>query len=75
MLNTRATVYFDPKIHKALKIKAAETSVSLSELVNQAIKIVMLEDASDLQSITERKKEKLISYETFVKSLKKDGKI
>jgi len=71
----RATIYFDENLHKALKIKAAECESSLSELVNDAVKGLLLEDAEDLQAITERKNEKPMSNEKFVKKLKKSGKI
>jgi len=71
----RATVYLDPELHKALRLKAVETSQSLSKLVNDAIKESLVEDAEDIAAFEERAKEPLISYETMVKRLKKDGRI
>ena len=71
----RATVYLDPVLHKALKIKAIETSRSVSDLVNTAIKEALSEDAEDLSSFDERADEKLISYDEMVKRLRKDGRI
>ncbi|NIP38820.1 MAG: CopG family transcriptional regulator [Candidatus Dadabacteria bacterium] len=71
----RATVYFDPDIHKALKIKSLETSKSLSELVNRAVKELLAEDAEDIDDIEKRADDKLISYAEMVKRLKKDGRI
>lgn len=71
----RATVYFDEELHTALKLKSAETSVSLSELVNVAVKETLSEDLDDLNSFEERKKEKPISFESFVKELKRSGKL
>jgi hypothetical protein len=72
---TRATIYLDPELHKALRLKAVETSQSLSKLVNDAIKESLSEDAEDMAAFEERAKEPLISYETMIKRLKKDGRI
>jgi hypothetical protein len=71
----RATIYFDPSLHKALRLKAVETSRSVSELVNEAVREVLSEDAEDLLSFEERADESLISYEDMVKRLKKNGRI
>ena len=71
----RATVYLDPELHKALKLKAVETSQSLSKLVNDAIRESLAEDVEDMAAFDERAKEPLISYEAMVKRLKKDGRI
>lgn len=71
----RATVYFDPLIHKALKIKSLETSKSISELVNQAVKETLAEDADDITAFEERTHEPLISFSEMVKRLKNDGRI
>jgi hypothetical protein len=71
----RATVYFDPYLHKALRLKAVETSRSVSDLVNEAVREALSEDAEDLLAFEERADEALISYEEMVKRLKKDGRI
>ena len=71
----RATVYLDPELHKALRLKAVETSQSFSKLVNDAIKESLSEDAEDIAAFEERGKEPLISYEAMVKRLKNDGRI
>ncbi len=71
----RATVYLDPELHKALRLKAVETSQSLSKLVNDAIKESLAEDAEDIAAFEERAKEPLISYETMIKKRKKNGRI
>lgn len=71
----RATVYFDPIIHKALKLKSMETSKSISELVNKAVKEALAEDADDIAAVEERADEPLISFSEMVKRLKKDGRI
>ena len=71
----RATIYFDPSLHKALRLKAVETSRSVSELVNEAVREALSEDADDLLAFEERADEVLIGYEEMVKRLKKDGRI
>lgn len=71
----RATVYFDPNIHKALKLKSIETSKSISELVNEAVKSTLAEDAEDIIAFEDRADEPLISFSDMVKRLKKDGRI
>ena len=71
----RATVYLDPELHKALRLKAVETSRSISQLVNNAIREALSEDAEDLSAFEERAGEPFISYDEMVKRLKKDGRI
>jgi hypothetical protein len=71
----RVTVYFNPDLHKALRLKAVETSRSVSELVNQAVREALSVDAEDLAAFDERADEELISYDEMVKRLKKDGRI
>jgi hypothetical protein len=71
----RATIYLDPDLHKALRLKSAETSRSISELVNNAIKEALAEDAEDIAAFEERAREPLISYDEMVKRLKRDGRI
>jgi hypothetical protein len=71
----RATIYLDPAIHKALKLKAIETSRSMSDLVNEAVREALAEDAEDLAAFEEREKEPLLSYDEMLKRLKKDGRI
>jgi post-segregation antitoxin (ccd killing protein) len=71
----RATVYLDLELHKALRLKAVETSRSVSELVNNAVKEALAEDAEDIAAFEERVGEPLISYDVMVKRLKRDGRI
>ena len=71
----RATIYLDPYIHKALKLKAVETSQSVSELVNQAVKEALAEDAEDLAAFEQRANDTLLGYDAMVRRLKKDGRI
>lgn len=71
----RATIYFDPELHKALKIKSLETSRSITDIVNQAVRESLTEDAEDILAFEERKNEPLISYDQMLKKLRKDGRI
>jgi predicted transcriptional regulator len=71
----RATIYFDPELHKALKIKALETSRSITDLVNQAVRESLTEDAEDILAFEERKNDPVISYDQMLKKLRKDGRI
>jgi len=74
-LNKRATIYFDPKIHNVLKIKAAVASKTLSEIVDEAIRHELAEDEEDLRAFEERISEPSVSFEKVLKDLKADGKI
>lgn len=71
----RATVYFDAPIHRALRLKSAETDASVSELVNAAVRRSLAEDADDLAAFHERSKEPRVSFEAVVRDLKKRGKL
>jgi len=74
-LSKRSTIYLDPALHQALKIKSLETSRSMSEIINDAVKQALAEDAEDLAVFEKRQDESLISYEEMIKRLKKDGRI
>jgi hypothetical protein len=71
----RSTVYFDPSIHRALRLKAAETDRTISDLVNDAVRLSLIEDAEDLAAFEERAAEPNLSFEEVLKSLKRSGKI
>ena len=72
-LSQRSTVYFDPALHKALRLKAAEENRSISEIVNEAIALLTSEDAEDIDAIDARAGEPSVSYAEFVQALKADG--
>ena len=74
-LSKRATVYFDPEIHKALKILAAETTRSISDIVDDALRRELSEDEEDLRAFSARIKEKSVSFEKVLEDLKSNGKI
>ncbi len=71
----RATVYFEPEIHKALRLKSAETEQSLSDLVNEAVRLLLAEDAEDLAAVAARVGEPTVSFEAFVQDLKNRGRL
>jgi len=71
----RATIYFEPEIHRALRLKAAETDRSVSDLVNEAVQLSLSEDAEDLAAFDECVSEPNLPYEAVVKDLKRRGKI
>jgi len=74
-LPKRATVYFEPEIHRALRLKAAASERSISAMVNDAVKLALAEDAEDLAAFEERALEKSVDFETVVRSLRRRGKI
>lgn len=71
----RATVYFDAALHKALRLKAAATERSVSDVVNEAVRVLLAEDADDLAALDERADEPNVSFERFVQELKAEGAI
>jgi hypothetical protein len=71
----RATIYFDPDLHKALRLKAADTHQSISEIVNEAVREALREDQEDLEAFADRAAEPTISYEALLKDLKAHGKL
>lgn len=71
----RATVYFQADLHKALRLRAAENDRSISDLVNEAVRVSLAEDASDLSVFERRRKERRSSFESFVQGMKRRGVI
>jgi len=70
-----ATAYFDPALHRARHLKAAETDRLLSDLVNEAVRYSLAEDAEDLAALDERATEPVLPFESVVKKLKRSGNI
>jgi hypothetical protein len=68
-------VYFDADVHQALRLKAAAADRSISDVVNQAVKMVLAEDAEDLAAFDQRKPERSASFELFVRALRQRGRI
>ena len=71
----RATVYLDPMLHRALKIKALETSRSISDLINESVRHSLEEDRLDFAAFEERVAEPVVSFEEVLKELKQHGRI
>ena len=71
----RATVYFEPEVHKALRLRAAANDRSISALVNEAVRVSLAEDASDLSAFERRRKERSGSFDSFVQGMKRRGLI
>jgi hypothetical protein len=74
-MSKRSTIYFEPEIHHALRIKAANTHQSVSEVVNEAVRLALREDAEDLSAFEERAEEPTLSYEALLKNLRSHGKL
>jgi hypothetical protein len=71
----RTTVYFDPDVHRALRLKAAATDCSLSDTVNTALRAALAEDADDLTAAKQRRQERAVDFEDFVQSMRRRGKL
>ena len=71
----RTTVYLEPDLHRALRLKAIECDCSISDLVNSAVRRSLIEDAEDLAAFDDRAAEGTVPYGEFVKALKRDGKL
>lgn len=71
----RSTIYFDPRLHAALRLKAAHTHRSVSDLVNEAVRAALAEDQEDLAAFEERVSEPTMSYEALLVDLKAHGKL
>ena len=71
----RATIYLDADVHRALRLKAAASDRSISEMVNDAVKATLAEDAEDLAAFSERKDERSVSFDAFVQRLRRRGRI
>jgi hypothetical protein len=75
MKSRRTTIYLDADLHKALRLKSVSMSRSVSDIVNDAVKEILTEDAEDLEAFEIREQEPLISYEEMVKRLKRNGRL
>ncbi len=72
-MSKRTTVYLDPALHRAIKIKAIQANTAISDLINEAIRLSLKEDAIDLKAIKDRVHEPSRAYEAVLKELKRDG--
>ena len=71
----RSTIYLDPALHRALKLKSIAADRSVSDLVNEAVRVALLEDAEDLEALTERSSEPNLDFESAVRSLRSRGRL
>ena len=71
----RTTIYFESEIHKALRLKSVVSERSISEMVNDAVRVSLAEDAEDLAAFDDRADEPTIDFDDFVKKMKRSGKL
>jgi len=71
----RATVYFDQDVHRALRHKSAATEKTISNLVNDAVRLSLKEDAEDIAAFEKRRKEPNLTFEAVLKDLERRGKL
>ena len=71
----RATIYFEPDLHRAVRLKSAHTNRTISDIVNESLRAALREDQEDLDAFDKRASEPVISYEALLAKLKADGKI
>jgi hypothetical protein len=71
----RSTIYFDPEIHRALRMKAAATDKSISDVVNEAVRRTLSEDASDLETFEKRRREPSVDFADVVLRMRRSGKL
>jgi plasmid stability protein len=71
----RATIYFEADVHRALRLKAAAADRSISDLVNEAVKVALAEDVEDLAAIDARRVERSVAFESLVRGLRQRGRI
>jgi hypothetical protein len=69
------TVYFAPAVHRALRLKAAETEQSVSDLVNEAVLGALSEDAEDLEAFEARASEPSLSFSDVLKGMRQSGEL
>ena len=75
MSTKRSTIYFDEDLHRAVRMKAAVMDLSVSDVVNEAVRRILAEDAADLETFDKRRREQSISFDDVVRSLKRRGKL
>ena len=73
--NKRSTVYLDPKLHRALKIKSAQIERTMSDLINDAVRLSLTEDYDDLLAFEDRQNEPNVDFKNVLKELKDSGKL
>jgi shikimate kinase len=74
-MEKRATVYFEPDLHRALRLKAVETDKSISQIVNEAVREILAEDADDLEAFDKRESEANLDFADVLRDLRKRGRL
>ena len=74
-MTTKATFYIETDLLRAVKIKAAQCDLTLSSLVNDALRQSLREDQEDIRDFKKRESEPTRSFEAILKDLKRAGKI
>jgi len=72
-LTKKTTVCFEPEMLEYLRIRAAEESSSISDIIHDALKVLFTEDLEYIADFDARIGEPNIGYAEFVQSLKADG--
>jgi len=75
MASKRSTIYFDPDVHRALRLKAAAMDASISDLVNEAVRQRLSQDAADLEDFERRRREPNLDFEDVVRAMRRSGKL
>ena len=75
IMSKRSTIYFEPDIHRALRLKAAAMDISISDVVNDAVRRSLLEDADDLEIFEKRRREPNLDFEDVVRAMKRSGRL
>jgi hypothetical protein len=75
MEESKRIIYFDADVHRALRLRAAACNRSISDMVNEAVRMTSAEDADDLRDVEQREEEESIGFEEFVSSLRKSGRL
>lgn len=71
----RSTIYLEPDLHRAVRLKSANTNRSISDIVNESLRLALAEDEADLRAFDLHADDPLMTYEELLTKLKADGKI
>jgi len=67
----RATIYFEPALHEALRERAAEAGTSISEIVNEVLRKAPDEDEADQAIFEQRRNSPTVDFDTAAADLKR----
>lgn len=69
----RTTITINDKLYRALKMRAADSDASISQLIENAVKYQVLEDLEDIEDAKKRQQESSYSFDDLVAQLKAEG--